>query len=301
MMVAAAADTDLVFVGLAGHGLWSFAGSDWRMLNRGAGAEMLDGNATKAVFAPDDPQHFWVTTIYGARGVYETFDRGDTFHAANTVSHLDEIAINLEGDKFSPWVVGGHESDHKLWTSTDQGKSRMDIGAALPDGKACTHPVVLDSDTFLVGCSYNAEGIYRSENHGGSWKQVSEHGGNASALVLSTGDILWATSAGGLVSSSDRGASWSERSPAGTFKGIGVGPIALPDDRIAALGSGGVIVSSDAGKSWKTISPALPYADATGFAYSKSQAAFFVKRNTCEDPVPKDAVMRFAWDSATAD
>jgi hypothetical protein len=297
LLIAANPASDLVFAGLPMTELWSFdhAATSWSSMDTGAGADPLNGGPQSARFDPKDPKHFWVTTIYGDHGVYETKDNGQTFHAAGDARHIDEVAVNYGASDFLPWVAGGHETGQTLWLSTD-GKAWTTIGTGLPAEKSCTHPLVLDSKTFLVGCSYNAEGIYRSTDSGQTWKLVSEKGGTATGIQHPNGTLIWAGGGGALFVSTDQGLTWKQSGAAGKLAGINLGPVLLPDGRIAVVGSDGIMVSKDLGVTWTTVSTALPYGDITGFTYSPGQHAFFIKHNTCMDPVPTDAVMRYEWD-----
>jgi hypothetical protein len=79
-------------------------------------------------------------------------------------------------------------------------------------------------------------------------------------------------------------------------------PVELPDGRLASVGPQAVMVSADCGTTWHAATTKLPYAP-TGLAYSPYRKAFYVWHFDCTgqnnpgDPVPADAIMRYAFDS----
>jgi photosystem II stability/assembly factor-like uncharacterized protein len=188
-------------------------------------------------------------------------------------------------------------------------------GASLPDGSTCTHPLVIDPMTYLVGCDEDgSQGIFRTTNAGTSWTLVSPMsggqplGGSDAPLVWHDQSIYWSTAGGkGIVHSTDQGVSWTTVTPSGCA--LGTRLIELPDQkRIAAIGpvqgsTQTVIVSSDGGATWAPASAALPFqspqANPQGLTYSKYQKAFFVWHAPCQDTVPPDAIQRFDWDYTT--
>jgi hypothetical protein len=300
-------DEDMVLAGVAGNGLWASrdGGKSWQVLGAGAGSTMITNRPTSIVFDPDVPTRFWVAGIYGgAIGVYRTTDDGMTFTALGTIHHNDSISVDLTDPMRNTLVVGGHEQAQTVYRSTDQGMNWSDAGTSLPAKAVCTFPLVLDAQTYLVGCGEDgSQGIYRTTDGAMTWTAASDLGGGGEPLVASDG-IYWATANGSgvIVRSTDQGVSWTQVTPSGTA--IAARPVELPDKkRIATIGpvSGmqTVIVSSDQGKTWVPASPVLPYPDARGVLYSTQQKAFFIWHFTCgagSVPVPPDAIMRFDWD-----
>jgi photosystem II stability/assembly factor-like uncharacterized protein len=156
--------------------------------------------------------------------------------------------------------------------------------------------LIIDASTFLVGCSYTGEGIYRSTDAGETWRVVSNSGGSGAPLRASDGSIYWPVRDNlGLMRSTDEGKTWIQAvGPGAVFT---VTPVELPDGRIAMLGDPGIVTSANFGKTWLPISVPLPYRDVTGFVYSVQRRAFFIKHLTCIPPsVPADAIMRYDYD-----
>jgi len=201
-------------------------------------------------------------------------------------------------------LIGGHESAGALTLSRDGGQTWGPLGEGLPDDSNCTFPLILDTQTFLVGCGGYGEtstGIYRSTNGGKSWKQVSNMGVAGAPLRASDGTLYWVGTDGTLTRSEDDGVNWVDAIGGGTLVGPNV--IELPDGRLAGLAKQYVLVSSDQGASWVDASSALPYSEAapaSGLVYSKEQKAFFIWHFSCgfdgPVPVPDDAIMRYDFD-----
>jgi photosystem II stability/assembly factor-like uncharacterized protein len=173
---------------------------------------------------------------------------------------------------------------------------------ALPTGAVCTYPLVLDPQTFLVGCGASGgpvSGILRSADGGQTWTMVSSSGGASAPLHASDGSIYWATpSKHGLTRSTDSGQHWTDVIGPGVVNSSA--PIELPDGRIAALGPSGVVVSADHGSTWRAVTSGLPYDDVVGLTYSAQRKAFYTWHFTCgfngAVPVPNDGIMRAAFD-----
>jgi photosystem II stability/assembly factor-like uncharacterized protein len=116
-------------------------------------------------------------------------------------------------------------------------------------------------------------------------------------LLASDGTIYWLLEGtGGMVKSTDKGATWTKVGPAGVLSGGEHGAIELPDHRIVAIGRQSLMASKDQGATWTRVGPAmLPYGP-WGVVYSAVGKALYVWHFSCAAPVPADAIMRAGFD-----
>ena len=293
-------DDDVMIAGVAQRGLWAThdGGATWAPLGAGGGSAPITNRTSAIVYDPTDPDVFWESGIYNGAGVYKTIDGGTTFTGA-WLHHNDLVAVDFGDPARATLLVSGHEQARTLSLSRDGGASWDDVGDALPAGTAFSSaPLVLDRDTFLVGCTGwggGDAGIYRSTDGAGSFGRVFDQGGAGAPLRARDGTIYWANPYGGtLARSSDGGATWDT-----TAGGVSsVPPIELPDGRIATIGSRTILLSADRGATWTPVGPALGF-DPAVLAYSTIRRAFYVSRWDCGDRVLDDAVSRFHFDYAT--
>jgi photosystem II stability/assembly factor-like uncharacterized protein len=306
--IVAKPDEDKLIVGIAPTGLWasSDGAASWSPIGKGAGSANIVFRASSYVFDPENPQQYWASGIYnGGPGVVRTTDNGGTFTALGKITHNDTVAVDLSDPERKVILAGAHETKNVLWKSVDGGQNWVDIGASLP-AKTCVNPLILDANTYLLGCTYESEGILRTTDGGSTWNEVSDLGGSDVPLRASDGSIYWATRGiAGLMRSTDDGLTWTQVVGPNVVRSTA--PLELPDHQIVMLGNATVLASADQGAHWHAVSPALPYKDVTGLTYSTQQKAFFIKRHSCRtnpDPmdvsskfVPNDAVMRFDYDA----
>ena len=161
----------------------------------------------------------------------------------------------------------------------------------------CIQAYVVDASTHLLSCSQwggAEQGIYRSEDGGDSWFQVSPTSGGRPPLVASDGVLYWAAETyNGLQRSEDQGLTWSATRGGALVSAIR--PIELPDGRIASTTNEYVVVSDDRGDSWRRVSARMPYKP-DYFAYSAFQKAFFIISNLCQEAISSNAIMRYDFD-----
>lgn len=312
--LSAKPDEDLLIAGIAKEGLWGSrnggispdGGVSWQALGTGPGSAVITNRTSAIVYDPQNSARYWESGIYNGSGVYETMDDGQTFVALGDAGHIDLVSIDLSDPARKTLLAGGHEQSQTEYLSTNGGMTWTNVGAGLPASTYCSLPLIIDAQTYLVGCGGfggGTTGVYRTTNSGGSWSRMTQAGGMSAPLRASdkTKTIYWPSYPGqGLARSTDDGVTWT--TPPGSTVLSSWPPVELPDGRVAALGQQYVMVSSDRGATWVPASGPLPYNTAVGLAYSAYQKAFYIWHRTCgtgADPVPDDAIMRFAFDYQT--
>jgi hypothetical protein len=303
--VAAKPDEDMIVAGVALHGLWASrdGGDTYEQLGTGKGSDPIVNRASWFIFDPDHTNTFWESGIYNSGGVYRTDDDGVTLNAVGDVRHNDFFSIDLKDPDRNTIVAGGHEGPQIMWLTTDAGKAWVSIGQGLPaDDISCVFPLVLGPETYLVGCgAYGSakDAIYRTEDAGKSWNQISHEGGAWGGMIAKDGSIYWARAKdAGMTRSIDGGMTFETVSGMNTV--ISATPIELPDGRIAALGAQAIMVSGDQGKTWAPVTAQMPYRP-IGLTYSAQRKAFYIWHFTCllpgdVVPVPPDAILKHDFD-----
>lgn len=311
-VLSAKPDEDLIIVGLAEAGLWGTrdGGETWQELAQGDDSVPVANVPSGIVYDPEDADTFWESGIYGVSGIYRTQDGGDTFEQLGAVHHNDFVSIDFSDPDRQTLLATGHEQGHTLHRSQDGGQTWESIGANIPpNAKTCMFPHVVSHDTYLLGCGGGVvhmegdAGIYRSTDAGQSWSRVSTHGGASPPLITSDGTLYWAAERGsGLAMSTDAGESWSLVVGDGVVSSVG--PVELPDGRIATVGAAEgplgaqitrLVVSDDGGETWAPVSPNVPF-QPLGLVYSAYQRAFFIWYANCDTKVQPDAIQRYDFD-----
>ena len=287
--MAAVPGSDQVMAGVSECGLWASAdaGATWRKL----GGDEIKSRPGRIVFDPKDPGIFWVSGCYGD-APFQTTDAGKTFKRLGKLAHADGVAVDFTDPERKTLLLGLHEQSQSLQLSTDGGASWKKIGDKLPaDSNHSTDPIILDSKTFLIntaGWKQKATlGIYRTQDAGETWTQVSTHGPAGQPLVASDGSIYWMRIwGGGLLKSTDKGQTWSEVSKAPKSN-----PIELPDKRLAALADSQILVSADAGATWTKLGAPVPFKP-NGIIYSEKGKCFYAWHLSNNKNMDKQSIVR---------
>src|SRR5262249_13440140 len=161
-----------------------------------------------------------------------------------------------------------------VYRSTDGGQSWANMGATIPASvTACTYPLVVDAQTYLLGCSGDGwimgdTGVYRSADAGATWTRANPQAPGADPLVDSDGTIYGTIMCSrGMLVSSDQGQHWAQ--PIGYGSIVPATATELPDGRVVAAAVKGkqLMMTADKGKTWKPIGSPLPW-DPSGVTYS---------------------------------
>jgi hypothetical protein len=304
-LVSASPCSNMVIAGVAQKGLWGTedGGKNWVQLGSGAGSAKITNRISAVVYDPDHPGTFWESGIYNGGGVYKTTDNGMTFKQVGNITHNDSVSIDFSDPDRKTMLAGFHETNGKVWRSTDAGATWTTL-TTLPGGAGfCTATQVLSATNLLVGC--NGGGVYQSSD-GAAWKQVGSTGVIPQPLLASDGAVYWPGTQGGLQASTDHGATFTRVADGNLTPGMvgSIYPAELPDGRIVVVGKDHLQISSDKGKTWKPIGAALPYAGggydgARGPAYSARTKTFYVWKWGCGNTVLPDAIMSMGFDYMT--
>jgi hypothetical protein len=261
-----------VIAGVSECGLWATFddGATWTKL----GGDEIKNRPGRIVFDPKDTKTFWESGCYGD-APFVTHDAGKTFQRLGNLAHADGIAIDFTDRQRKTLLLGLHEQSQSLQMSTDGGKTWTLIGNRLPaNSNHSSDPIILDTKTFLIntaGWKQNATfGIYRSDDAGVTWKQVSTYGPAGEPLIASDGAIYWQRIwGGGLLKSTDKGMTWLQITSA-----VKSNIVELPGKRLAGLNGNQILISSDGGATWVAFGPPAPF-NPNGITYSDKDRCFF--------------------------
>ena len=278
-----------VIAGVSERGLWATGdkGNTWRKL----GGDEMKFRPGRIVFDPKNTSVFWVSGCYGD-APFKTEDGGKTFQRLGKLAHADGVAIDFTDPGRKTLLLGLHEQSQSLQLSRDGGSTWSNIGVHLPaESNHSTDPIIIDSKTFLIntaGWKPKATlGIYRTEDGGQTWTQVSTYGPQGPALVASDGAIYWQRVwGGGLLKSTDQGKTWTQISRA-----VKDNPIELPDKRLAGLADAQIMVSADGGANWTEFGPPAPLKP-NGITYSDKGKCFYAWRLSDNMKMEKQSIVR---------
>lgn len=230
------------------------------------GAWELTGHATPFAFGIDydrrDPAKIYVA---GGNGIIRLRPGKPDWRilTSSDVTEMRDVALAGDGSIYYGYVAG-------VRVSRDGGSTWRQ----LRDGY--TESIRLDRthrDVLIIGTD---NGIYRTEDDGGTWKLAGADGFSITRVEQSPHDeCLWlaGTEQGGLFASRDCGRTFEN---AGR---IGVGRVIYDiafdpgtPGRVALAGWGlGVLVSEDSGKTWQARNAQLPSTNIWSIAYDPSR------------------------------
>jgi len=279
--VACKPGADEVIAGVSERGLWSSTdgGQTWAPL--GGDAKVKIAHRPYAiVFDPQNPDTFWESGNYGM-GLFKTTDGGKTFERLGaTIANVDGLSIDFGDPARQTIVIGFHEKARSVMRSADGGKTWRAIGSSLPEkSNHSSNPFVVDAKTYLVNTAGWLEGhsvgVYRTEDAGQKWTQVSDFGTAGQPLAASDGCLYWAQIWDrGLLKSADQGKTWTALP--GPVKRT---PIEAPGGKLVAAASSQVHLSADGGQTWRPVGPPAPFAPSV-VAYSEKRHCLYVARSS---------------------
>ena len=203
-----------------------------------------------------DPTNPDKVMVGGHEGAAMSKDGGKTWRQVPDLEGADPMGWVISPDDPSKMYVGGHPG---FYRSEDGGESFSQDNSGLPGTDV--HGLGMDPQNPKTLYAYiSQEGLYRSEDAGGSWELVNEEFGAMGPVLVDPRNpktLYLAGMDGGFLRSDDGGESWQE---IGSIPGDMVMSSAQdqdnPDTFYAA--GGGVAKSTDGGESWEQINEGLP-------------------------------------------
>jgi photosystem II stability/assembly factor-like uncharacterized protein len=188
--------------------------------------------------------------VYGSPVAVST-DRAATWsYLSNKSAHCDWCAVDWTDAERKFALALKHESGGLLLASTDGGKSFMEVGKGYGPGW------VFDDRTAVVAAARSKETskpcLMRTTDRGKSFQSCGEYRpvGTNSAQALPkwrAGTLYWLVD-GGLMATTDKGATWTKL---GVVKDAQYGPVFGTDARhLFVLTKAGVVESTDGGATW---------------------------------------------------
>jgi len=291
---------DLVIASTRSNGLWSSSdgGENWKRMGQPGKTPSNAGQAVTFVFDPTDPKTMWTAGMYNY-GVWKTSDAGQTFTHLGKNDHCDGIAVDFADPLRKTLLLGLHEQEHSLHRSTDGGLTWERIGDKIPEGTAfTTDPIIIDSKTYVINSSGykkgEAWGIYRTEDAGQTWAQVSKEGAGGNYTFTSKGQIFWSCLWDQhMITSTDQGKTWSR------VRGPARGRIieVVPDTLIALGGSNKTrfFFSKDNAQTWTPFGPVVPF-KGHDVAYDPIRKCLYVWKDIDTSPVIRPPGTIARWD-----
>ncbi len=255
------------------------AGETWRFLG------LRDiGNTGAIEVDPRDPDVAYVAAIghpFGPnpeRGLYRTRDGGETWENVLFISDSTGI-VDVEIDPRDPDVLyaSSWRAERRPWTiisgareggvfkSIDGGDSWTELGGGLPTGAGDLFGKIdlavarsaPETVYALIEAPDPEDGLYRSDDGGRSWRQISSNDRlTARAFYYTNVDVdptdpetVWVNAHVPLFRSTDGGESWhTVDTPHGDNHDIWIDP--ADTDLMVQGNDGGANVSTDGGRTW---------------------------------------------------
>ena len=212
-------------------------------------------------------------------GIYTSTDYGETWttkdpSGGGEVEAWGKVASDSDGSNLM--VI---DRENAVYVSIDYG---LNWTIRSPKENECWSGATSDSDgsNLMTSISVGLGKLYISNNQGASWNEFSYRNGNWSGMASDSdgshliagqlnqyiydgldqfGEPTWHSEDGGrLFTSSDSGATWTERQPAGNIDKIWIGVASDSDGShlIAAVEEGRLYTSDDYGETWTEEQPA---------------------------------------------
>ncbi|MBI1804185.1 MAG: T9SS type A sorting domain-containing protein [Ignavibacteriae bacterium] len=256
-------------------------GSTWQRLTN-----QFEGNISSLRVAPNGDilvgSEGSSTVERTGRGIFRSTDDGQTWNRIEGAPIADVVAVDNAGNLYAGNELG-------FYRSTDNGvhwkKSfrRLHYGYVLPN----VFDIIFDSSGHTWYCTL--DGLFRSDNHGRSWKTMrfpqpfssTPHPPiNRSLYSLPTKTVGF-DAAGNLIAhvledylyrSTNFGKTWTQLQlqyllPDGTFRGSTIGSLVVTSGGLLYITTGqGVKVSTDQGQTWLVQESGLPAQNLVSFS-----------------------------------
>jgi len=232
---------------------------------------------------PDDPDVVYVAAQgnpWGPgpdRGLYLTRDGGESWEKilyVNEDSGIVELSVSADNPdvmmatswefRRRPWQVRSGGPGSRVFKSTDGGANWREITKGLPELKGKMGVSISPADPNVVYLAIEAKdgqgGVYRSEDAGESFKQVSDDARTWARawyymhITADPNDVdeVWVMN-GQLLKSIDGGKTYSEiPAPHGDHHAIWINPNDSDSNIVINGNDGGANVSMNGGKTWST-------------------------------------------------
>ena len=231
---------------------------------------------------PTNPDLVYVAAMGNAfkpnpeRGVYRSSDGGRNWSQVLFVSdstgavdlelapdNPNEIYVGMYRGERKPWTIISGAMEGGIYKSSDGGDSWSKLGGGLPQGlfgktDLAVSPAEPDRVYTLVEAPEPEDGLYRSDDRGATWRQVSSYNPIMNRPFYYTGldadptnaDIVYVNNEG-FYKSTNGGADWERRStPHGDNHDMWINPD--DPDLFIQSNDGGANVTRDGGETWST-------------------------------------------------
>ncbi len=168
------------------------------------------GDARAFAMVPGDPSHLYLGSTNS--WLYESANGGASWHRlvkldGSDALVLDHIVVDA-ADPATIFVAGWRDEGGGLWVSHDQGKNWSEVEGLKGQSIRSFLQAPSDAKVLLAG---TLEGVYRSEDSGVTWNEISPAGsreiheveslavdpGNVNVIYAGTWHLPWKTEDGG--------------------------------------------------------------------------------------------------------
>jgi photosystem II stability/assembly factor-like uncharacterized protein len=245
-----------ISVSLDGGETWQ--ASDKGYLARAARAVNVDPTDSSRVYAGS----------FQAAGLYKSLDGGATWQRRLFGSASVYVWVPTV-DPIEPNIVYAGTSGDGMWKSLDYG----DSWTKLVGPAGTVQGITVDPGNNLRVFAATPQGIFKSENGGGTWTNGLPGAAWSITFVAADSDVVYATSKmSGVYKSTDRGMTWVAINNGITNLTMGrSAPVLVHPENpdilyTASEGGGGVYKSKDGGASWYEVNVGLADTSVIGLA-----------------------------------
>ena len=247
-----------------------FAGQFNRASDEEAHTDLKLADAHAIAVAIDDPQKLYIAN-HG--GIYAL--TGDKLLTDVSQNRTDFMSFALHPSDPNIMFASGHPSSGGnlgLQKSVDGGDSWTEISSGL-DGPVDFHTLAVDQVNPDLVYGYFSGRLQRSTDGGANWQYVDIP---TKIIQLATGpdqDVVYATTASGIIFSEDRGDTWDQLN---TFNGVAISLAINPensDEMTIYSDVDELLMSSDRGQTWSPVSAPLDAERVFYMSYAKSDPA----------------------------